>query len=335
MIIISYLYITEHGAVMGLDGGYFVVHYKDGLVRHIPKETLESVALFGNVTITSACTAELLKRDIPVSYFSPKGAYFGRLHSTRNDNVFRLKKQIFLSEDAVFPLELSKRLVTAKINNQIILLKRYSRHSEKKPEQQIKMMQIMLAKVMNVLSPEELMGYEGTAARSYFDGLSELIQPEFAFKGRNRMPPKDPFNSMLSLGYTLLMYEIYGELENKGFTPYCGFMHKDREHHPTLASDMMEEWRAVIVDSVVLSMIQGREISTEHFTADENSGGVFLTQEGMKIFLKKYEAKLRSEHNYLGGQQMSYRHSLWFQVSSLTKAVTESDPCLYTPITLR
>ena len=89
------------------------------------------------------------------------------------------------------------------------------------------------------------MGYEGSASRAYFSILSSLLPDEFQFKGRSKMPPLDAFNSLVSLGYTLLMYELYGELENKGLCPYVGFMHSDRERHPTLASDLMEEWRAV------------------------------------------------------------------------------------------
>ena len=277
----SYLYVTEDGVSMGIDGGYYVVNCKDGVTKKVPKETLESVALFGNIGITTQCVRELLKMGIPVSYFSKNGAYYGRLESTGHKNIVRLKKQIFRSED------------------------------------------------------NTLIGYEGVAAKSYFAVLSKIINPEFSFNGRNRMPPRDPFNSMISLGYTLLMYEIYGEIENKALTPYCGFLHKDHERHPTLASDLMEEWRAVIVDSVVMSLVQGNEINQEHFIKDEETGAVYLTTTGIRIFIKKYEAKLRSENKYLDGISMSYRRCLWYQVNKLVNAIEENNAELYNPVTIR
>lgn len=113
------------------------------------------------------------------------------------------------------------------------------------------------------------MGCEGNAAKNYFAALPKLVQPEFRFSGRTKQPPKDAFNSMLSLGYTMLLYEIYSEIENRGLTPYIGFLHSDRDGHPALASDLMEEWRSVIVDSAVLSLVQGGEIHISQFTEDE------------------------------------------------------------------
>lgn len=104
----SYLYITENGAVLSVDGGYFTVSYKNGLLHKIPKETLESAAVFGNVSVTTPCVKELLKKGIPLSYFSKNGGYFGRLDSTSNNNIFRLKKQIFMSENQPFALDIAK-----------------------------------------------------------------------------------------------------------------------------------------------------------------------------------------------------------------------------------
>lgn len=331
----SYLYVTESGAVVGIDGGYFVVSYKNGMTHKIPKETLESAALFGNVSVTTPCIKEFLKKGITVSYFSEKGAYFGRLESTGHKNIKRLKNQIYLSDDEEFSLGISKKIVFAKINNQIVLLRRYARNNVFDVQDEIKMMKSVLKEVNSAKSVEAVMGYEGTAARNYFKGISKIINPDFSFNGRNRMPPKDPFNSMISLGYTLLMYEIFGEIENKGLTPYCGFLHKDHERHPTLASDLMEEWRAVIVDSVVLSLIQGNEISKECFVKDDESGGVFIKKEGMSIFLKKYENKLRSENSYINGQRMSFRKCLWKQVEGFCDALKNKNFQLYEPILIR
>jgi len=332
----SYLYVTEHGAEINVDGGYFVVKHKDGMLHKVPKETLESVALFGNVSVTTPCIKQFLQKGIAVSYFSPKGAYFGRLESTRHKNIKRLKKQFKKTEDEFFCLELARKIVYAKINNQVVVLRRYDRHRNINIASEISMMKMSMQRLDEVTTIDGLRGFEGIAAKSYFKAISHLIDPKFEFKGRNRMPPKDPFNSLLSLGYTLLMYEIYGEIENKGLSPYAGFFHQDAERHPTLASDLMEEWRAVIVDSVILSLIQGQEISVDCFHKDDETGGVFIDNTGMKIFLNKMENKLRSETGYIQSTyKMSFRKALWHQVNQLTSAIENNDVDMYNPILIR
>ena len=249
----------------------------------MPKETVESIAIFGNSQMRTQCTHYCLMKGIHVNYFSKRGAYFGRLISTGHVNVRRQKQQIFLSEEKSFPVELSKRIIEAKINNQIVLVKRYLRNLELNENEAIFQMKNAKRKLESANTVEQIMGYEGIASRYYFQILSDMVEEEFKFNGRSRRPPKDPFNSMLSLGYTLLMYELYGEIENRGLNPYVGFLHQDRENHPTLASDMMEEWRAVIVDSAVMSLVQGHEISSQNFRVDEETGGCILDDAGMKI----------------------------------------------------
>ncbi|MBQ9981234.1 MAG: CRISPR-associated endonuclease Cas1 [Oscillospiraceae bacterium] len=331
----SYLYVVD-GATLGVDGGYYVVHYKNGDIKKIPSETLESVALFGNVSITTPCVKKFLENGIAVSYFSKKGSYFGRLESTRHTNVFRLKKQIHLSDNPYFKLPLAQKMISAKINNQAVILTRYQRSTDIDVSYERFMMHDLMEKAKNAQSIAELMGYEGNAAKHYFQGLSKVVNQEFAFNGRTRMPPKDAFNSMLSLGYTMLMYEIYGEIENKGLSPYAGFIHSDKERHPTLASDLMEEWRAVIVDSVVMSLVNGKEIDPRDFITDEESGGVFILSTGMPKFIKKFEEKLRSETGYINSSyKMSFRKALWHQVNRLVSAIEAEDPYLYEPIVIR
>jgi CRISPR-associated protein Cas1 len=330
----SYLYITENGAIMNINGGYYEVKYKKDMVHKIPKEILEAVVLFGNIGLTTPCVRELLKRGVQVSYFSTNGVYYGRLESTSHKNIARLKKQIYSAENAQFAQTISKNIIQAKINNQLVLLRRYARNQEADLSSEINILKICKEKAAIAEDSYQLIGYEGNAAKKYFLGLSKLIKNEFKFNGRTRMPPKDPFNSLISLGYTLLMHEIYGVIENKGLTPYCGYLHKDSERHPTLASDLMEEWRAVIVDAVALSLIQGNEIAIDEFYTDEESGGVLLSNDGMKKFINKYEDKMRSVNTYLG-ERTTYRKCLWHQVNNLSYAIEENNPLMYKPIVIR
>lgn len=333
----SFLYVNENGSVISIDQGYFVVKYKDGMLKKIPKETLESIVVFGNIQLTTPCIKECLNKGIPVSFFSSKGSYFGRLVSTQHVNIFRQRKQIHLSENKEFTLGLSKKMIKAKIHNQCIVLKRYIKHPTRELEIEIKRIKNSEELIDSCNSIEQLMGYEGNASKNYFSALSRVINPQFAFKGRNKRPPKDSFNSMLSLGYTLLMYEIYGEIENRGINPYAGFLHKDKERHPTLASDLMEEWRAVLIDSMILSLVQGHEISVDNFYKNEETKGILIDKLGMKIFLNKYEKKLRTEARYLDyiSSRVSFRRSILLQVGQLAKAIDNENYDIYEPVIIR
>ena len=331
----SYLYVNENGASIGVKENYITVTYSDGLLRKIPIETLESVQIFGQAHMTTPCTIQCLKRGITVVYYSKGGAYFGRLESTGHINVERQRLQCKLYQTD-FAFGLARRIINAKIHNQLVVMKRYERTSDEQLAEETKMIRIFEKKAMESTTIEQLMGNEGSAAKYYFKGLSKVINEEFKFEGRNRRPPKDPFNSLLSLGYSILLNEIYGKLVTRGLNPYFGFMHADRERHPTLASDLMEEWRAVIVDALVMSMINGHEIQRSHFENGLDMPGIDLTGEGMKIFIKKYDKKTRTEVKYFEeASAVSFRQAMDIQIGHLVKAIEQEDYELYTPLRIR
>lgn len=331
----SYLYVCEQGAVISITANRFEVKYKNGLLKSIPAETLEMIEVFGKVQLTTQCIEACLCRGINVVFYSTAGAYYGRLISTSHVNVQKQRMQAALNQKVSFKIEFSKKIIDAKIRNQIVLLRRYARRTDIPIERSVKEMQYMCGKVYQADTVEQIMGYEGYAARIYFKMLGQLIDKEFAFTGRSRRPPKDPFNSLISLGYSIMLNEIYGKLEAKGLNPYFGLMHKDREKHPTLASDLMEEWRAVLIDSVALSMINGHELQKEDFYEKEE--GVYLSRDGMKKYLQKLENKFRTQTKYLCyvDYSVSFRQALELQVSQLVKAMQEEDSTLYHPILIR
>ena len=331
----STLYLNESGAVLSVDGGYFCVTSKNGSLHKIPKKLLDSITIFGNSSVTTPCLQECLRRGITVNYFSGKGAYYGKLASTRHVNAERLKSQVHAFEDPAFCLALAQKVVCAKIRNQSVLLRRYQRNLAVNVTEQLNAMKLMEHRVERAGTIQELMGVEGMAARVYFSALSRLVQPDFAFQGRSRQPPKDPFNSMLSLGYTLLLYEIYAELENRGLSPYLGFFHSIHAGHPSLASDLMEEWRAVVVDSAVLSLVQGKEISPDQFKPDPQSGGILLRPDGMRLFIRKMEKKFETSVKYLNNTSCTLRRCFYLQTVDLTKAIEQGNAALYQPVQIR
>lgn len=332
----SYLYVTEQGATISVEGNYVRVSIKEGQSRKVPIETLESISIFGHSQRTMQCTVECLQRGIPVAYYSRFGKYYGYLQSTGHIRADRQRQQAFLYKTD-FSVELAKRIIKAKIHNQEVLVRRYQRNNPCELNDELKQISLSAGKIANCITIEQIMGYEGTAARNYFQCLSKLVEPEFAFRGRSRRPPRDEFNAMLSLGYSIVMNEFYGKIVNRGLNPYFGFVHRDHEKHPTLASDLMEEWRAVIVDSVVMSLVNGREIGTEHFIHDLDEPGYFLNREGMKIFISKLQKKLDTEMRYLNYIEyaVGFRRAMDLQIGELIKAIEVGDASLYEPIWIR
>lgn len=332
----SLLYVNEDGAQIGMDANRCTIKYKDGLKRTIPIESLEGVTILGKSQITTDCMEEFLKRGISVSYFSKGGRYFGRLQSTGHVNAVRQRKQSRLY-DTEFALELGRKILSAKVKNQSVVLRRYERSRQIKAVEEQKMLTICRNKMEQCRSIPELIGYEGQAAKYYFAGMAKCIEPEFHFSGRTRRPPMDEFNSMISLGYSILMNEVYSKIEMKGLNPYFGFIHRDAEKHPTLASDLMEEWRAVIVDATAMSMINGHEIHKDDFLFHYEEPGCYLTKNGLKLYLNKLEKKFQTEVRYLSYTEyaVSFRRAIFLQIEQLTKAIETEDASLYEPIVIR
>ena len=333
----SYLYVSEQGASIGIEANRFQVNYKDGMIKSIPAETLEMIEVFGSVQITTRCLTECLKRGVNILFYSTSGAYYGRLISTSHVNVQRQRIQAEIGHNETFKLEMSKRIIDAKIRNQVVVLRRYARGRDEDIHRMIIEMQNMQKKLPYAKSVEQVMGYEGTAAKIYFKVLGKLIDEQFVFEGRSRRPPMDPFNSLISLGYSIILNELYGKIEGKGLNPYFGFMHRDAEKHPTLASDLMEEWRAVIVDATVMSIINGNEITKEEFTHNVDEPGCYLNRKGVGILIKKLEKKFQTDVKYLSyiDYTVDFRHAMLLQVNQLVKAMESEDASLYYPIQIR
>lgn len=332
----SLLYINEHGAVIGIDGSRFVVKYADGMKRFLPVETLDAITIMGKSQMTTQCVEECLKRGIPVSYFSRGGTYFGHLQSTGHVNVVRQRQQCALY-DTEFALELSRKIIDAKLRNQSVVLKRYAKSKEISLDEVQKMLAVCRRKIERCHTIPEIIGYEGQGAKYYFKGLSECVEEPFHFQGRSRRPPLDAFNSMISMGYSILMNEVYCKIEMKGLNPYFGFLHRDAERHPTLASDLMEEWRAVLVDATAMSMINGHEIAPDDFVENLDEPGVYIRRGGLRKYLNKLEKKFQTPVKYLRyvDYAVSFRQAIQLQINQLAKAIEKEDVGIYEPLTIR
>ena len=332
----SLLYVSEQGAVLSTKENRIVVTTKDGGTRSVPIETVEGITLLSPAQMTTQCTEACLKRGIQVAYFSKGGRYYGRLISTGHVSAPLQRMQSNLYETG-FAMELSKKIIKAKIHNQRVVLARYAKSKGIDVHEYDRSMSFDEKDVLKSISANELMGHEGHAAKAYFGGLSVCIDPDFAFKGRNKRPPMDPFNSMISLGYSILMNELYFEIEMRKLNPYFGFLHKDAEAHPTLASDLMEEWRAVMIDSTVMSMMNGHEIGKDEFYYDLDEPGCYISRSGLGKYLSKLEHKFITEMRYLPyvDYPVSFRRAIGMQIERLAMAIRQQDSSLYMPIYIR
>lgn len=332
----SNIYITEKGIKISYKQGRLVCTPANGDAVSIPLAEVDSISITDGVSLTSNSLASLLQKGAPVTYMSGKGMVYGRLVSTKHVNINRQRKQFRLGDNDEYCLSLSKKIISAKINNQIVLLKRYNRVPQ---SQEVKH---LIEKILALKNPFEransissAMGFEGVSARYYFLALSKLVNENFKFIGRNRMPPTDEFNSLLSYGYTILLYEIFNALENKGLNPYAGYLHKDKHGHPALASDLLEEWRAIIVDSLAVNMVNNYGILKSDFDRNEGVKAVYIKKTGKQKFIQGLEKKLDVEVAYFADEQMSFRKGIELQVMKLVRSIEEGNADLYTPIKIR
>lgn len=330
-----FVYVVRHGTTLGIRGGLLVMRYPDGEESVVPKNTVEGISIFANAVLTTQCIEFCLNNNTKVGFFSRCGVYKGALSPVLNVNTERLRKQMLLTDEETFCLKIAKQIVPAKIKNQITILRRYSGNNEMIRARIDKLLRIANWKVKHAENLNQIIGYEGIASRHYFELLSSVIETDFRFEKRNRRPTKDPFNSMLNIGYSLLTKEIYGELDNRSLNPYFGFIHKEKRGHPALASDMIEEWRPVIVDSTVLSLVQGHEIEREEFELDDQ--GYRMSDDALRKLLNKLEQKMETPMRYLKHieRPLTFREAIWHQAERMSKTIDRVDACYYVPILIR
>lgn len=332
------LYLTEEGSCLEKNGNRVKIRKSEYTLKELPIEKLEGVVLVGRTHITTPLITDFLEREIPITWLSATGKFYGRLEPTTSINIERQREQFRRADDEIFCFELAKSFITAKIRNSRVLLSRYNRDRKiERVEELNDDLRKYPVKVLEANSIEQLLGFEGNASRIYFEALGLLVKEDFKFTGRTRQPPTDPFNSLLSFGYTLLLYEIYTAIANKGLNPYSSFMHQIRKGHPALASDLIEEWRPTIVDSLVMNLISTCAIVKSDFRPPAENGGVYLNYDASRVFIQKFETRIRSENQYLTYVEypLSFRESLQFQVGSLVKAIEQDDPTIYRPVLIK
>jgi CRISPR-associated protein Cas1 len=318
----KFIYITEQGSIVRKTSRRVVISKNKKTLAEIPIIGLDGVLIFGNIQITSQAMAFLLDNGIQVSFLSTKGKYRGTLMPAQTKNVLLRIAQYerYLDED--FQREHASRLVEAKIRNERALIMRYSRnHPEIEFNNEISVLDSALEKTRENLSLPVLLGIEGHTSATYFRAYGKMFRKDLTFTTRSRRPPKDPVNALLSFGYTLITNEIFSLLIAIGFDPYIGYLHGIDYGRPSLALDMVEEFRHPIIDRLTLYIFNNQILTSQDFE-ESGDGGVSLKPDALKIYFENYEKRMDElfEDSFTK-EKVSYRLLFRKQAHKLSKAI--------------
>ena len=296
--LLNTLYVTTPDSYLSLDGETVVILNQDKALGRIPLHNLEGIVSFGYTGASPALMGECAKRNISLCFMTPNGKFLARISGKVYGNVTLRKEQYRISDNQDLSCQIAKNFITGKVFNARWVIERVTReHALSVDCNKLKNVSAQLQNFIYLIrgceSNEQLRGYEGEAASLYFSVFDDMIlqqKEHFYFNGRNKRPPLDNVNAMLSFIYTLLANNIASALETVGLDPYVGFLHTDRPGRISLALDMMEEFRPVMADRFVLSLINKRVVSKEGFATREN-GSVEMTDDTRKIILTQWQQR--------------------------------------------
>jgi CRISP-associated protein Cas1 len=327
----STLYLVEQGATLRKEQGRLIIKSagkdSNGDPTEIPIEEVDRILVFGNIQISTQAIGACLEAQIPVIFLSQLGEYKGHLWSSENCDLQLQSVQFRRFESPEFQLTIAKQIILGKLwNSKQLLLKLRRQRDIPEIDPAIDGIDRDWQAVKDSkleTSLDTLRGYEGIAANRYFGVLGKLItNPGFTFVDRNRHPPKDPVNSLLSFGYTLLFNNVMSLLLVEGLHPYLGNLHRSDRQAPHLAFDLMEEFRSPIVDSLVIKLVNQKILRPTDFTFPDDKGGIYLAEASRRIFLKHFENRISGTIAHADvSEPVSYRRIIQLQIQRYKRSV--------------
>ncbi len=310
--------VQKTGCMVGQRGGEFVITEKGETLQKFPMNQVRAIYLYGAVQLTAQAAQVCLEQGIDVSYFSPAGRFLGLLRGLPASGVDARLGQYRMFGEPGIRVKVAREMVRAKIHNQRVLLMRNGEPADGV----LRQMADLRDAAEDVRELDSLRGIEGTAAALYFGQFATMLGEKvpFDFNGRNRRPPRDPVNALLSQGYSILAKELAGVLHTVGLDPFLGCYHQPRYGRPALALDLMEEFRPLIADSVVLSLLNRGELTLADFS--RSAAGCYLKESGRRVFWEAWFRRLDTEVTHPQfGYAMSYRRMLEVQARQLWRFV--------------
>lgn len=321
------LYVTEQGAVVGLREGRVEVAKGKEALASVRLLDVSQLCVFGNVQVTTQLLRRLFGAEVPTCWFSYGGWFSGIAEGLPSKHVELRRRQVALAHQG--GLDIARRMVAGKVRNSRTLLRRNAREPVDRTNAALRDLALAAEEADSIAS---LLGTEGAAARLYFGDLALMLREDarlpgrrFTFEGRNRRPPRDAVNCLLSYVYALLVKDLTITAHAVGFDPYLGFYHRPKFGRPALALDLAEEFRPLIAESVVINVINNGEVRPSHFIV--RAGGVSLTADGRRAVTSAYERRLDIEIRHpIFGYRLSYRRVLDVQTRMLAAHVLGEIP---------
>ena len=316
------VYVVGQGKTVRKRGERLEVwSYEEGKMSEARIREISKVCLYGGAEITTPAMVELMQRNVPVLHFSHGGWFLGICQGMSHKNVLLRIKQFSWAGDEEKSLSIARKIVAAKIENSRMRLRRYDPDV---PEMVLESLADLTRDAENATSRQSLLGIEGAAAGAYFSRLGSLLKTnpgDFSFEGRNKRPPRDPVNSVLSYLYGVLTKELFTTVQAAGFDPYLGFYHQPRYGRPALALDMMEEFRPVIADAAMLSLFNNEELTAKDFV--KTGIGISIMPEAKRKVIAAYEHRMQTEVAHpIFGYKVSYRRVLEVQSRLLARVLS-------------
>lgn len=316
------VYINEQGARLKKSEHRLIVEKEGRTIASVPCHKIEQIIIYGNIEITTPAISFVLRNDIDTVFMTEKGKYKGRLISRNfRHSELRMKQYEFcLNKEKI--LKTAQKIVLGKIANYRVFIKRHNSMGN----EALAVISMKLKQYLEMLDTtndlEKLRGYEGITAKLYFESLTSIIKQPLGFKGRNRRPPTDPVNSLLSFGYTILFQKFFSLINLVGLDPYLGFFHSLEYNRPSLVLDIMEEFRPLIVDTTVVSMINKRQINGSDFNQNPSDHSVTISKGVIGLYMKNLEERLETKIHYTReNQDLSYHQVMEKQVRLIARII--------------
>ena len=323
------LYVGRDGARVHVKAGRVLVDAPGSLpATSVPKNSVTRIFLSGNVGLSAGARSWAMRSGVDVVCLSRRGSYQGTLiGSNRGTHASRLLAQVTLTGDHERRVRLAASLIGAKIRGQIHVLTRIARRDETvHVADTTAHMHAWRRSLADARTLDEIMGIEGACSNAYFDALAACVPADVTFDGRSRRPPRDLPNAALSYGYAILLSECVGALHAAGLEPSLGIAHAPTDKRPSLALDLMEQFRPLLVDQTVMALLRARKLQPEHGVVEAEVGGVWLGNDGKKILVDAYEAACqRSVTGALPGYSGSWRRHIAHSAQMLARAIAEPD----------
>jgi CRISP-associated protein Cas1 len=300
--LLNTLYVTSPGSYLARDGENIVIRVGEEERFRVPVHNIEGIVSFGHTGASPALIGLCAERNVSVSFLTEHGRFWGSISGPVRGNVLLRRKQYRWADDPAKSLCIAQLCIAGKIANCRSVLQRAVRDhgndgNTSDLNQTIKLLDIRQKQALKASNAETLRGIEGDSANAYFGVFNHLIvnqKSDFEMNGRNRRPPRDNVNAMLSFVYTLLAHELQSALETVGLDPYVGFLHTDRPGRASLALDMMEEFRPYLADRLVLSLINRKQVNAKGFV-QRNESGVLMDDDTRKELLTGWQKRKQED----------------------------------------